>query len=62
MQKNMTIGPFAQRVGASIQGVRRWCDIGLLHPERVGNVRVFGEDELKAVEEWRKRKARRVTL
>ena len=57
----MTIGQFARQVGASISGVRRWCEIGLLQPSRIGNVRVFGEREIKAVEDWRRRKAERVS-
>ena len=61
MQNRMTIGPFARQVGASISGVRRWCEIGLLQPSRIGNVRVFGEREIKTVEEWRRRKTERAT-
>jgi len=58
-KEQMTIGPFAKCIGASIAGVRRWCEIGLLRPERIGKVRVFGDREIKAVEEWRQRKAGR---
>jgi DNA-binding transcriptional MerR regulator len=59
MQTQLTIGPFARRVGASIGGVRRWCEIGLLNPPRVGRVRVFGENEIRAVEAWRREKTER---
>jgi DNA-binding transcriptional MerR regulator len=60
-KQQVTIGPFAERVGASISGVRRWCEIGLLQPSRIGNVRVFGDREVKAVEEWRRHKTERAT-